>query len=193
MVRIAAAIEFAMKRMRQFINIMRGGWSFEVTAFYADRGAALVGDDVTLVATIRNNGQRTGTAYVRFFVADSYDLTNPIFDSDRDLSLNERRALRLVDIDEGQERRGACTFRVSQSCLAKHFDVRVQVWNPQKLFGAEGEWKFYDSGWRGMFEVIQAANQRYLSRYSSPIRGIQRLIATGCGSLLKSWGATTYL
>jgi hypothetical protein len=156
--------------LKRWQNLLRTGWSFDVVAFYADCGAAHVGDLVTLSATVRNNGTRIGTAYVRFLVADSYDAAHPIFNSDRDLSENERRALRVVDIARGGEYAITCVFRVPEGAAHRHFDLRVQVWNPHRLFRGAYPWKFADTGWRGMFEVIArpslAAADRVFISYS---------------------------
>ena len=140
--------------IRQLVNLVRTRWSFRVVAFYSDRGAAHESDPVTLTAVIRNDGVRVGTVYVRFLVADSYDAAHPIFDSEYHLSANERRALRIVDIPRGEERPVTCAFVVPAESVHRHFDLRVQVWNPHRLFGGRYPWKFADTGWRGMFEVI---------------------------------------
>jgi len=156
--------------LRRWANLLRTRWSFDVVAFHADRGAAHVGDLVTLTAVVRNNGMQVGTAYVRFLVADSYDVAHPVFDSDRDLSENERRALRVVDIARGEQSPVTCVFHVPATAAHRHFDLRVQVWNPHRLFRGSYPWKFADTGWRGMFEVITppspAAADRVFISYS---------------------------
>lgn len=140
---------------KRLLNLIRTRWSFRIVSFHTDRGVAYENEPITLVAVVRNDGVHTGTVYVRFLVADSYDVKHPIFDSDRDLSANERRSLRAVDIARGEERSVTCAFTIPAGSVFKHFDLRVQVWNPHRLFGGAYPWKFADTRWRGMFEVIE--------------------------------------
>ncbi|TAK86354.1 MAG: toll/interleukin-1 receptor domain-containing protein [Betaproteobacteria bacterium] len=103
---------------------------------------------------VLNDGLRLGTAYVQFLIANSYQLNQPIFDSHRALSRNERHAMRLVDIKRREIRETACAFRVPAGCSFQHFDIRMQVWNPHRLFDGAHPWKFDDTDWVGGFEVV---------------------------------------
>jgi hypothetical protein len=105
---------------------------------------------------VKNDGIRLGTVYLRFLVADAYALDVPAFDSDRDLSANEKQALRLIDIPAGQFRSAVCAFRLPAGSCRRPFDVRLQVWNPHRLFHGSRPYLFHDTGWRGGFEVVAA-------------------------------------
>ncbi len=64
--------------------------------------------------------------------------------------------MRLVDINVGETRPVACSWKIPGGLRSKHFDVRLQVWNPHKLFDGSRPFLFFDSGWVGGFEVITA-------------------------------------
>ena len=85
-----------------------GPWEFEVTTLEVDWGVAQVGDDIGLSAHVLNCGTDVGSVYLRFLVALSYDLANPVFDSHRDLSPGHRRTLKLLDIQPGQTANALC-------------------------------------------------------------------------------------
>lgn len=141
------------RRLRN-LAMCRWGWSFRGEAFELPRRVLYEGEEVVLQCQVRNEGLRLGTAYVRFLIADAYTLDNPIFDSDRDLSLNEKHALRLIDIPAGGVRSVVCKFRIPVGLSHRPFDFRVQVWNPHRLFQGPQPWLFFDSRWKGGFEVV---------------------------------------
>jgi hypothetical protein len=114
------------------------GWSFRAVELLVNRRVLQEGERIVLSSTVVNTGAKIGTVYVRFLVADSYRLHSPVFDSDRDLSENERRALRLVDIEVGENRRVACDWTVPPGSCFRSFDIRAEVWNPHRLF--DGLW-----------------------------------------------------
>jgi hypothetical protein len=142
--------------LRRLLNLFRTGlrWSFAARSLHPDRGVVHDGQVVSLSAEIVNDGPIMGTAYLRFLVAESYDLSHPIFDSDRDGSSNERHALRALDVRPGEIREMSCSFAMPAGLLSKHFDIRLEIWNPQRLFRKSGARKFFDTGWQGAFEVI---------------------------------------
>jgi hypothetical protein len=139
-------------------NLLRSrwGWSFCGDDVVLPNGVLYEGEPAILQSSVRNHGIRIGTVYVRFLVAESYSLENPIFDSDRDLSPNEKQALRLVDIPIGGKRSVACKFMVPKGSSGRPFDVRFQVWNPHRLFHGPKPWRFSDTGWHGGFEVVSS-------------------------------------
>ena|GEM_PF-4335817 len=136
----------------------RWGWSFSATSFLLDRRVVQEGETIVFSGSVLNNGFRLGTAYVQFLIANSYQLNQPIFDSDCALSKNERHAMRLLDIKRGEARRVACMFKVPPGSSFEHFDVRMRVWNPHRLFKGPRPWKFDDTGWIGGFEVVSIPN-----------------------------------
>lgn len=142
--------------LRRAFNIAmsRWGWSFRGEALAVPRRVLYEDEDVILQCRVRNEGFRLGTVYVRFLIADAYTLEDPIFDSDRDLSANEKQALRLVDIASGEVRSVSCKFRIPTGLSHRPFDVRFQVWNPHLLFRGPTPWLFFDSRWKGGFEVV---------------------------------------
>jgi hypothetical protein len=95
---------------------------------------------------------------VRFLVANSYQVARAVFDSDRDLSENERRAMRLVNMKVRESRQVACYWRVPLGATFKHFDIRVEVWNPHRLFNGPRPLLFHKIGWIGGFEVVSVPN-----------------------------------
>jgi hypothetical protein len=145
--------------LRQLLNIVRcEGWSFRATVLSLDRRVVHEGETILLSSAILNNGVRIGTAYVRFLVADSYQTARAVFDSDRDLSGNERSAMRLVDMKVRESRQVACNWRVPLGATFKHFDIRVEVWNPHRLFNGPRPFLFHKIGWIGGFEVVSVPN-----------------------------------
>lgn len=112
------------------------------------------GEEVRVSSAVRNDGLTLATAYVRILIADSYDLNNPLFDSNRDLSKNQRQSLRLLDVGIGKTREFLCAWRLPENSANRHFDYRVQIWNPHLLFRGPRPYMFYDTGWLGGFEVV---------------------------------------
>ncbi len=143
-----------MLRRLKNLSMCRWGWSFRGEAFELPSRVLYEGEEVLLKCQVRNEGLRLGTVYVRFLIADSYALQNPIFDSDIDLSINEKHALRLIDIPNGGVRSAVCKFRIPVGLSHRPFDFRVQVWNPHRLFNGPHPWLFFDSHWKGGFEVV---------------------------------------
>lgn len=125
-----------LRRIRNLIG-SRWGWSFCATSLFLDRRVVHEGETIVLSGGILNDGLRCGTAYAQFLIANSYRRDRPIFDSDCDLSQNERRSLRLVDIRHGDTRKAACNFTVPPGSALNHFDVRLRIWNPHRLLMAQ--------------------------------------------------------
>src|ERR1039458_4606010 len=146
--------------MSRILNLVisRWNWSFCATQFRPHRRVLYEGESLILSASIRNDGYRLGTVYAQFLTADSYRLDLPVFDSHRDLSPNERHAVRVVDILRGEFRSIACAYKIPAGSSFRHFDIRLQIWNPHRLFDGPRPWKYFDTGWVGGFEVISAPN-----------------------------------
>ena len=142
--------------LHKIINLVFSfwGWSFRSENFTVFPEVLFEGEYITLQCTVHNECSRIGTAYVRFLVAEAYSLNSPLFDSDRDLSQIEKQRLRLWNIQPGNAMSAAQRFRIPNGYAGRPFDVRVQIWNPRRLFNAPRPWKFFDSGWKGGFEVV---------------------------------------
>jgi len=148
--------------MVRWLSVLVGslwGWSFRADAVELPLKVLYEGEDAVLSCRIRNDGLRLGTVYVRFLVADSYALDHPLFDSDRDLPANERQALRLIDMPRGEVRSVVCRFKVPTGSRHRPFDVRLQLWNPHRLFNGPWPLKFFDTHWKGGFEVTAMPEQ----------------------------------
>lgn len=130
------------------------GWSFRGESSSQSQAVHYEGEEAKLRIRVINDGLRRGTVYVRFLVADAYRLDQPIFDSDRDLTANERQSLRVVDIRAGESREVVSGFTVTSALSGRPFDVRCQIWNPHRLFNGPRPRLFYDSGWKGAFQVV---------------------------------------
>lgn len=118
-----------------------------------NRKVVCPGESVSLSSIILNNGLRLGTVYVRFLIANSYQLHQPIFDSDRDLRKVKRNAMRLEDLKIREKREVTCRWKVPSGSSQMHFDVKVEVWNPHFLFNGPRPACFYESDWIGGFLV----------------------------------------
>jgi len=62
--------------------------------------------------------------------------------------------LRLVDIQSNESRNFSLNWKVPEGSRNSHFDIKINLWNPHKLFGGPKPHKFYSSGWLGGFEVL---------------------------------------
>jgi hypothetical protein len=142
-----------LRRLRN-IALSGWGWSFRLGHVVREPMVAVEGDEIRVSSLVANDGLRCGTAYVRVLVADSYDLRHPVFDSNRDLARNTRQSLRLPDIKTSGTRQFVCSWQLPQNTANRHFDSRVQVWNPHLLFGGPYPFKFDDTGWIDGFEVV---------------------------------------
>jgi len=145
--------------LKQLVNMSRcEGWSFRAADISASARVLHQGEAVSISCLVVNNGLRLGTVYTRFLIADSYNRNNPFFDSNRDLSVSERSALRLVDIGIGERRDVATRWIVPAAMRSGHLDIRVEIWNPHQLYKGPRPFLFYDTGWVGGFEVISKSN-----------------------------------
>jgi hypothetical protein len=131
-----------------------GPWEFEATKLDVDWRVAQVGDYIGLTAKVLNCGADVGSVYLRFLIASSYDLANPIFDSHKDLPPGSRQALKLVDIQPGKTVEAVCRWKLPALTAHKHFDIRVEVWNPHLLFAGPWLFQFHELGWNGGFHVV---------------------------------------
>lgn len=134
--------------------MVTGGWSFSLRAYGSSRHALLPGEDVIVSGSVKNEGLRIGTAYVVVLLADAYKHESPVFDTNRDLDENAKRALRLVDIPVSGLREFAVHWSIPDSVSQRPLDARLQVLNPHSLFSGPKPHCFHDTGWRGAFEVL---------------------------------------
>jgi hypothetical protein len=146
-----------LRRVRNIV-LSGWGWSFRLGQVAREPKVAVEGEEIRISSLVTNDGLRCATAYIRVLTADSYDLRHPIFDSNRDLPKNTRQSLRLLDIKAGDTRQFVCSWQLPQNTANRHFDSRVQVWNPHLLFGGPYPYKFDDTGWIDGFEVVGREN-----------------------------------
>ena len=172
------------------------GWRFGVTDLAVDRRVVQVGESIVLSCLVVNEGKKLGTAYVRFLIADSYRTDDSlVFDSDRDWGENEKRTLRLVDLPVGERRKAACRWKIPAESLLKHFDIKVELWNPHRLFGGRWPFLFHETGWTGGFEVIappKATSLRAFISYAWDSPAHQRWVREFAEELLKHGVETVF-
>jgi len=137
-------------------------WSFVSDPLILNRKVLRKDETIYLKQKVKNNGFSTGTAYVRVCIAKTYELDNILFDSHRDLSQNNKQALRLTDIPRGKSKEFTVSFMIPSGWENKNFEVRLQIWNPHLLFGGPNSFCFYDSGWHGGFEIVSNENLDFL-------------------------------
>ena len=142
-----------MQRLRN-LAATGGHWSFELRSLTVDRRAIYPGEHVQLRAEVMNDGSDVGTVYVRFLVAESFDTSVILFDSDASMSTEERHSLRLVDIEPNCTRVAICSYTVQDRQPPYHFDVRAEVWTPRQLFVPGTGLLFSSCNWIGGFELI---------------------------------------
>ena len=156
-------------RVRNLI-LCRWGWSFCVISFTADKQHVVSGREVYITANINNNGLRIGTCYVTCCLADSYQTHVPFFESNTHLSLGERESHRLIDIAVGKSRATTFRYAVPKDARPRPVDFRIQIWNPHHLFAGPYPFRFFDTGWKGAFTVVDSAalssNLRVFLSYS---------------------------
>jgi hypothetical protein len=79
-------------RITQLRNlIFCNRWSFRIISVRPSQGVANSGDLIHFIGTIKNDGFRLGSVYIRLTIADPYDQSDIIFDSDRDLGYSEKK------------------------------------------------------------------------------------------------------
>ncbi|WP_386067018.1 toll/interleukin-1 receptor domain-containing protein [Tahibacter sp. UC22_41] len=130
------------------------GWHFTIVGFISQQAVICDGGTATLVARVSNAGHDIGTVYARFLVTNSHEREKVVFDSDRDLSDGRRMAFRLVDIAPGETREAVCKVTLPRDMVGKHFDIRLEVWNPHRLYAGRYPLLFDDSDWLGGFCVV---------------------------------------
>lgn len=135
------------------------GWSFNLTSYTVSTRVAEAGQDILISGKIFNDGLRLGTAYVVVLIADPYDHERIVFDSDRDLVKPFKRSLRIVDIPSFRSARFALTWSIPKDIESSVYDIKVQIWNPPKLFKKNTEqfhpYLFHETSWSGVFEVAE--------------------------------------
>jgi hypothetical protein len=130
------------------------GWHFTIGGFRSRQAVISDGGTATLVARVLNAGHSIGTVYARFLLANSHAREQIIFDSDRDLSDSRRMAFRLVDIAPGETREAVCKVNLPRGLAGKHVDIRLEVWNPHRLYAGRYPLLFGDTDWLGGFSIV---------------------------------------
>ena len=145
---------------RTIKNIVKcDGWSFRLRSYSVSTRVAQPGQDILISGEILNDGLRLGTTYVVVLISDPYDHDRLVFDSDRDLAEPFKRSLRIVDIPRFKSTRFALTWNIPKEIQSSVYDIRIQLWNPPKLFKMNTEkfypYLFWDSGWSGLLEIAE--------------------------------------
>lgn len=154
--------------MRRVFNILATrGWSFRLGELQVSRSVIRQSDTVMISGVVVNESSRLGTVYMVVLIANPYRHNEPLFNSDRDLNAGERQRLRIVDIPGGQSVRFSTQWTVPNDTEPGVYDIRIQLWNPPKLFRAR-RWfvryhhhRYHQSEWKGIIEVmaIQRASE----------------------------------
>jgi hypothetical protein len=130
------------------------------------------GQDILITGKIINDGLRLGTAYVVVLIADPYNHNRIIFDSDRDLEEPFKRSLRIVDIPRLGESSFALTWSIPKQIESGVYDIKVQIWNPPKLFKKKTKqfhpFLFHETSWSGLFEVAEELAPNENQRRAKP-------------------------
>lgn len=151
-------LELMIRKVRNVI--LAKGWSFTLVSFGVSPRVCGQGESVEIYGCAKNDGFRLGTLYVQVLVANSYSTSNVLFDTNVNLPMGRRQHLRLVDLSPGDEKTFSINYKTSEEEANKHFDIRVKLWNPHKLFGGKWPYIFYDTGWVGGFETIESENDK---------------------------------
>jgi len=144
-----------LTRLRN-LTLSHWGWSFRVSSLNVDKQHVVSGDEVFITAVVKNDGFRIGTCYVTYALADSYRTDSPFFESNLHLGAGERESQRLINIAVGTSRATTLRYPVPSNAQPRPIDVRIQVWNPHLLFNGPHHHKFYDTGWKGGFTVVDS-------------------------------------
>ncbi len=137
------------------------GWSFKITNIDLSHSVLQRGDKLSVNYTVYNDGLRGGLAYVIFLIANPYDHNQVVFNSHRDLTKDEKQRLRLTPIKRNESADYSFTWNSPSNLDIGVFDLKVQLWNPAKLFWQKGNFfrfhqhLFYETPWRGVIEVVE--------------------------------------
>ena len=145
---------------RTICNIIRcNGWSFRLRSYSVSTRVAKPGEEIIISGEIVNDGLRFGTTYVVVIIADPYDHSREVFNSDKDLPVHFKRSLRIVDIPRFKTAPFALTWSIPKKIESGVYDIKIQLWNPSKLFKKNTKkfypYLFYDSGWSGLLEITE--------------------------------------
>src|SRR4051794_15040957 len=66
----------------------------------------------------------------------------------------------MRNLAPGETGCAACNVLIPTIWTAKHFDIRVEVWNPHRLYGGPRPRLHFGSSWDGGFEVISRPNPK---------------------------------
>jgi len=149
---VIAVVTFLMKITPLLFII--AGWNFKIVLVELDKNLVFQGDEITIRVIIQNTGYRTlGTCYVIIKIAYAYNHKNPVLDTHRDLSLEEKSKLRIVDIVKGETKDWVFNWKVPLELPIGVYDVRVEIWSPPFLYEARGQRCFDKTKWNKHIEV----------------------------------------
>jgi hypothetical protein len=133
------------------------GWSFKLSSYSISTRVAQPDQDILISGEIFNDSFRLGTAYVVVLIADPYDHSRIVFNSDKDLDQPFKRSLRIVDIPSFKSSRFALTWSIPKDIESSVYDIKIQIWNPPKLFKKNTKkfrpFLFHETSWSGLLEI----------------------------------------
>ncbi len=118
-------------------------WSFRLLSVKHSRAVARPGATVHVTGIVENDGMRLGSAYVRVRIADPYDHSMVVFDSDEGLEYRKKQSLRIIDLPVGATFRFSVPWRIDASVPEGVYYYRVEIWNIPKLFSDRRCWLRY--------------------------------------------------
>lgn len=126
------------------------------------RAVAHNGDTVHVTGVIENDGMRLGSAYIIVKVANPYDHSIVVFDSDRNLGYLQKQSLRIIDLRVGSAFEFSVPWRIDSNIPEGAYYYRVEVWNIPKLFNKRRHtlrfrnYCFARSAWTAGIEVLSS-------------------------------------
>ena len=141
------------------------------------RTVLLPGETVEISGRIRNKTEikgnsnednfeveKFGTVYIVVTIASSHDHTKIVFNSDCD---KYREGMRCVDIPPDGEKKFMTHWICPERIELGHYDLRIEVWSPPKLYGINAPHRFDESGWRGAFPIVgRGGPKRFFISYA---------------------------
>jgi len=133
-------------------------YSFRLKEVSKSRAILKPGEQLQITGIVRNNGFRPGTTYIIIELANPYDHSDVVFDSNRDFDTAARQTLRLIDISVFGDKTFGCDVQLPRSFGSGVLDIRLSLWTPSKLFNPPGihysAYCFHETQWTGFIELV---------------------------------------
>lgn len=162
---------------------------------YSDKKIAKAYSPVIINGTVVNNGlHRLSTGYIVLRIIDPYEPQKEIFNSDRDLSFDEKRNLVVADIPKNGMRNFAFTWNIPENLEKPSLYIRIDLWSPRKLYRKSSifyyPFLFDTCGWKGFVEIVNNTAMKPLSVFISYswINASHRGWVLGLADLLVKYG-----